>query len=777
MAPITSRKHLVASRRPSASAGMLTAATLFTSLALALPAAATDMTDAQIDTTAKNLPGVKVEATATSDYRVDNLSSAKFTQPLLDTPQTISIISKELIHDQGATTLAEALRNSPGVGTFYVGENGNTSTGDAVNMRGFDASSSIFVDGVRDLGSASRDVFNIEQIEVEKGPAGTDNGRTSAGGSINMVTKQPQLTNAVSGSVSYGNANRKRVTADWNQQLGEHSAFRLNLLGQDAGVAGRNNVENNRWGVAPALAFGLGTPTRVYVNLLHVKQDNVPDGGVATIGLPGYSSPDPDRPWLDSAPRVDQDNFYGTNADHDNVKTDMATVHVEHDFSHGTTLRNTTRWGRTNQDYLLTAFMFSAANLVTPDPADPSSWTVARSNPTFKDNTNTILTNQTNLTTSFQTGSIEHNLSTGIELTREKLSTTGMATVDGSDWTPANLYHPDPNTASGPAWGRSGVDSHGETTTEAFYAFDTLKFGEQWLVTGGVRLDHYKTDFNSTVACGAGRNPVPCPVGELTGTIVPGVDASKSDNLFNWKLGVVYKPAANGSIYAGYAVSAQPPGGAQLQLSSSANSADNPAFDAQKARTAEVGTKWNLLDDGLLLSAAVYRTEVSNEVVQADDGLYYQTGEKRINGIELTAVGKLTDRWSISSGFTTMDTEVVKGTVVSQDGSTDLAYTPKYAFTAWTTYRLPFGLSIGGGARYAGDMKRGRDGAVGTPNYTKSYVVFDAVATYAVNRHFDVQLNVYNLFDKKYVAAINKSGYRYTPGTPRSALLTANFRF
>ena len=226
-----------------------------------------------------------------------------------------------------------------------------------------------------------------------------------------------------------------------------------------------------------------------------------------------------------------------------------------------------------------------------------------------------------------------------------------------------------------------------------------------------------------------------------------------------------------------YAVSAQPPGGAQLQLSSAENSADNPAFDTQKARTAEVGTKWNLLGDGLLLTAAAYRTDISNDVVQGDDGLYYQTGRKRVDGIELSAVGKLTGRWSVSAGATSMDTRVIRGTVVSQDGSSDLAYTPKYAFTAWTTYRLPFGLTIGGGARYAGGMKRGTDGAVGTPDYTKSYMVFDAVATYLVNRHFDLQLNVYNLFDKKYVAAINKSGYRYTPGTPRSALLTANFRF
>jgi catecholate siderophore receptor len=775
MSFIKSRKHDLSNGARRMSLAGATTATLLSGLALAQSAVAADAAPVAQLADARTLPGIKVQATRGADYRADRVDSPKFTQPLLDTPQTIAVISKDLIANQGATTLTEALRNSPGVGTFYAGENGNTSTGDAVYMRGFDASSSIFVDGVRDLGSVSRDVFNIEQIEVEKGPAGTDNGRTSAGGAINMVSKQPFLANAISGAVSYGDANRKRVTADWNQAIGEHAGFRLNVLGQDGGVSGRDHVENNRWGIAPSLAFGLGTPTRVYLNLLHVKQDNVPDGGVATIGLPGYRSPDPDvRPWLDNAPRVDPENFYGTGADHDHVKADMATLRIEHQFANGATLHNTTRWGRTHQDYLLTSFMYSAANLVTPDPADPSSWTVARSNPTFKDNTNTILTNQANLTAPFHTGAVEHALSTGIELTREKLSTTGIAVLNGSAWTPANIYHPTIH-ATGLTWGRNDADSNGKTTTEAAYAFDTLKFGEQWLLTGGLRLDHYTTEFTSRVPCGGRRGPDCGTLAE--GTAVPGVDATVSDNLLNWKLGVVYKPAANGSIYADYAVSAQPPGGAQLQLSASANSADNPAFDPQKARTAELGTKWDLLDENLLLSAAVYRTEVSNDIAQGDDGLYYQTAKKRISGIELTAVGKLSERWSVSTGFTTMDTRVLKGTVVSQDGSDDLAYTPKYAFTAWTTYQLPFGLSIAGGARYAGQLKRGTDGAVGTPDHTKSYTVFDAMASYAINKHFDLQLNLYNLFDKTYVAAINKSGYRYTPGTPRSAMLTANFRF
>ena len=781
---IKSRKHPVP-RRPAAPT--LTAATLMTSLALALPAAAAASTDASFPSadqlaSAKQLPAVHVEGIG-NPYKVDRLSSPKFTQPILDTPQTLTVISDELIRQQGATTLTQALQNTPGVGTFYVGENGSTSTGDEIYMRGFDTSSSIFVDGVRDLGTISRDVFNIEQVEVTKGPDSTEYGRTAPTGAVNMVTKQPTLDDSVSGSVSYGSGNQKRATADWNQAIGGNAAFRLNVLGQKSGVPGRDDVKNNRWGLAPSLAFGLGTPTRVYLDYLHVKQNNVPDGGVPTIGLPGYSSPDPTRPFLGDARKVDPDNYYGTDQNHDRVSEDMFTAILVHDFSPGVALHDTLRWGRTHQDYLLTSFMGSAANLLTPDPGDPSTWTLARSNPNFKDQTNRIVTNQTNLTADFATGAVTHNLSAGIELTQEKLSTVGLGALDGSTWPAANLYHPAADVG-GLVYGDTGAYGQGKTNTAAAYLFDTLKFGTHWLVNAGARLDHYTTDFDSMVACG-GRSGPAC--GSLAaGSIVRGVDARKTGNLPNWQLGVVYKPAANGSIYADFATAEQPPGGDSLSFNTSASSADNPSLDPEKARTVEVGTKWNLLDEQLLLTAALYRTTVTNDLEQDPTTLlYYQIGRKRVQGVEITAVGQITENWSVNAGFTTMNTSVGSAAASSgssssapaNDGSGVLAYTPKNAFTSWTTYRLPFGLTIGGGARYSGEMKRGHDGAVGTPNYAKAYWVFNAMASYPVNQHFDLQLNLYNLFDKSYVAAINKSGYRYTPAIPRSAMLTADIHF
>ncbi len=776
MAHIKSRKHVVPGAKSPQS---LTAATLLTTLALGVPASASAQVASgpSADAQATTLDKVDVQGHRIKRYSAEQSASPKFTQPLVDTPQTLSIIGSDLFNEQGATTLTEALRNSPGVGTFYVGENGNTSTGDAVYMRGFDSSSSIFVDGVRDLGSVSRDVFNIEQVEVAKGPAGSDNGRSAPTGAINLITKQPFLRDLNAASLSVGSDDQRRATADFNQSLGDGNAFRLNLMAQDSGVPGRDEVTRKRWGVAPSVAFGLDTATRVYVDLLHVDQDNVPDGGVPTIGLPGYTTPDPARPQIGAAPRVDSSNFYGTTSDYDDVVSDMFTVRVEHDFAGGLRLLNTTRWGRTQQDYMLTSFMASQdpARFSTPDLDDPSTWEVARSLPTFKDQENSIATNQTNLSAHFGSGAVQHDLSAGLELTREWLDSTGIGALDGTAWPAANLYRPDPHVA-GLEWGPTGASAKGRTDTAAVYAFDTIKFGERWQVDGGVRFDHYKARFSSLVACG-GRGGPAC--GDLpAGTIVPGVDDDTSDTLFNWKLGVVFKPADNGSVYANYAISQQPPGGASLELSANPNNANNPIFDPQKARTAEVGTKWELFDDDLLLTAALYDTRVENEIVQDPiDQQYYQNGEKRVRGVELGVVGRITEAWSVSGGFTTMDTDVVSGPAVTNDGSSVLAYTPDKAATVWTTYALPFGLTIGGGVRYSGEMKRGTDGAPGTPDFTKSYTVWDLVASYAVTERFDLRLNAYNLFDKGYVAAINKSGYRYTPGAPRSLLLTANFRF
>ena len=797
MAYIKSRKHAVARALPPFGS----AAAAATLIALSLPASA--------QSTSNTLKEVRVEDSTANDFRVENSANPKFTAPLVDIPQVIQVIPEALMREQGATTLTEALRNTPGAGAFFLGENGNTNTGDSIFMRGFDASGSIFVDGVRDLGSISRDMFNIEQVEVVKGPSGTDVGRTSPTGYINLISKKPKLENSFSGSLTYGSADFGRGTLDWNRVIGaadgSATAFRINAVAEDGGVAGRDEVKNKRWGFAPSIAFGLNTPTRVYLDYLHVKQDNVPDGGVPTIGLPGYSTPDAllinspilRRTFLNYAQPVDSKNFYGTSSDFNDVTADMFTARVEHDITPDMTLRNITRYGKTQQDYMLTSFMLggltatrvgqtntyrgtvpalTAGFINTPNPNNPLTWTVTRNGPTNKDQENTIFLNQTSLSSKFNTGTFSHTANFGLELLREEQSlgnfySPGFASVNttfapAGSWPVANLYNPNPNVTG---YNRisNGTGSFGKTDTVSLYAFDTMKINEQWQLTGGVRYDHYDTSYSATA--------LTLPSRAITPT-----DLSTSGDLWSGKLGVVYKPAENGSIYAAWGTSSQPPGGANFALAAggSGSSASRTDFDPQEATTYEVGTKWDVLNKNLSLTAALYRTEVKNEVVQDPTTLlYYQTGKKRVQGIELAAAGAITAAWGVSAGFTTMDTSVQSGPAVTADGSDVLAYTPKNAFTLWTSYQLPFGLTIGGGARYNGKLHRGTDGAIGTPAYTDAYWVFDAMASYRINKNVELQLNVYNIFDEQYVAAINKSGYRYTPGIPRSARVTANFAF
>ncbi|MET0321008.1 MAG: catecholate siderophore receptor Fiu [Duganella sp.] len=785
MAMIKSRKHAQSRFNQHMSAALA---------AMLLPVAA-HAADAQAQSQAQAAPQtlseVKVQGAAEETFKADKAVSAKYTEKLVDTAQTITVIKKELIEQQGAVSLTEALRNTPGVGAFYLGENGSTNTGDAIYMRGFDSSGSIYLDGVRDVGSITRDIFNVEQIDILKGPAGTDNGRSAPTGSINLVSKQPQLEDAYLGSVTVGSGSQKRGTADLNKVIdaGSGTAFRINLMDQDSENAARDVVKAKRWGVAPSVAFGLNTDTRFYLNYLHIKQDNIPDGGVLTIGLPGYTPPylapgtTPASiaaaaasrvrlaPLVTAAP-VRSRNFYGSVLDHDDVTADQFTARVEHDTAGGIKLQNTTRYGKTKQDYLLTSFMATAGNL-TDIGTDPNTWNMNRTNMTYKDQANKVLTNQTTATGEFTTGALKHTLVGGLEFINEKQTNYTVAGITGA-LTPTSVYHPNPDTPQNVTYGRTGAMAEGSTDTQAVYLFDTAKFGD-WIINGGVRLDHYSTTYNSVA--------IQAPV--TTGTqVIPvgtriATNLKTSDTLVNGKLSALYKVTPESSVYALAATSKSPPGGTSFSLSAAASSAANINYDPQETTNYEVGGKWDLLQQKLSLSAALYRTNVKNEVEvdPTNSAVYYQNGKKRVQGIELGVTGELARGWLVSAGYTRMSTKIEAGRLVTANGENALAYTPKQSFTSWTSYTLPFGLTLGGGVRFNDKLLRGTDGAVGTPAYVDSYWVADAMAGYSISKNVDLRLNVYNITDKEYVGSINKSGYRYIPGQPRSASLTANIKF
>ncbi|MDR7094212.1 catecholate siderophore receptor Fiu [Hydrogenophaga laconesensis] len=695
------------------------------------------------------LPTVTVKEAPEVPFKADKSANDKFTAPLVDTPKTIQIIKKDVLEEQGAVTLMEALRNTPGI-TMQMGENGNTSAGDTFQLRGFSLQQNTFVDGIRDLGSVTRDTFNLEQVEIVKGAAGAETGRGAASGFLNLISKQAHLGDESSASGTIGTASRKRATVDLNKQLGETSAFRLNAMVQDSGVDGRDYVENTGQGLALSYVTGLNTPTRIHLYSQHVRQKNVPDGGIPSIGFEGFYNA---SAAIRGAAKVNRENYYGSVNDREKIEADMFTAKVEHDLGQGTTVRNVTRVGQNHNERVLTGI-----NAITAVTADPATWTISRSRQRV-DRENTIVANQTSMNTEFSAGGMQHSLAAGVELMRETYKDISFATT-GLTITPANLYNPDPYQAL-PIPFASGAQNLRSVSTLGLYVFDTAKLNDRWSLNGGVRVDRYKLRTRTFDTAGA-----------LT-------DLDDSRSLVSWSFGGVYKPAENGSVYASYANSSTPPG-TDAQLSTAAGNINNPALDPQKTQTVELGTKWELLNKRLNVAAAVFRTVNDNQTsYDYISNTTQQFGKTQVQGIELSAVGQITNFWQITAGLAKTSTKQIDQR--SATTTTDsVRWSPDLTFTLWNSYQLDK-WTLGLGARYTSEQKRVITAGTNlstqnVPNIPSSWVA-DAMVAYQFSDKVSVRLNVYNLFDKEYLSVLNNGGSRLALGAPRSAALTANFKF
>ncbi len=714
------------------------------------------------------------------------VASPKFTSPLVDTPQTISVIPSRVFNEQGAQNLTDVLRNTPGI-TFNAGENGFASGTSNFSLRGMDATSSIFVDGARDSGNYFRDVFNVEQVEVVKGPSG-ENGRGSGGGYVNLTTKVPQLESFQRVTLSYGfdeygSENRPRTTADLNQRLTDGVALRVNALWQDGGVPGRETAERNNWGVAPSLAIGLGGPTRATLSYQHIDQQDLPDWGVpgALIeGMVAYNAA--------AGGSEVRDRFYGHTSDYDDVTSDAAVVRVEHDFSRTVGLSNQTRWSDTEREALY----------AIPTGFTPATGTATTQRQGYR-RENTAISNFTNLGISADTGAVRHAVSAGVELSHEGSSanrypTNGLLGNPGA--TP--IGRPDPNRPLAGLVGLVPVQTAEVTiNTVAGYLYDTARFGDHWEVTGGVRVERYDVSLESRTAAGAPQGPD---------------GYSREDTTLNGKIGVVYMPSPAGSIYGSFGSNVLPPASflSNPDISRDGDNAfpgwsagqNSAASKVQRLTNIEVGAKWNVLDQRLSASAAAFRTERSNIAMAGTvDGVantFAGYGQQFIRGVELGAIGNLTREWTLLAGLLVMDSERRHGPEVDaarlaanpgdygdrvSTSGDQLAFTPRVTGNLWTTYRLPMGLTIGGGLQYMGESYLGRpddaeriipNGRAGT---LPAYTVVNALATYAINRNLSLRFNADNLTDRFYAVSANWGGSRVTLGPPRSFQVSADVRF
>jgi catecholate siderophore receptor len=695
------------------------------------------------------------EFVSVSGREAPAVSSPKYTTPLRDVPQTIALIPRATIEEQGATTLSETLRNVPGI-TLQAGEGGGASNtaGDMFNMRGFNASNSLFVDGVRDDGLVSRDVFNLEQVEVFMGPTGSDVGRGTAAGYVNMSTKVPHLGSSNSAMLSYGNNNRARATVDLNIASPDNSdswwgksAFRVNALWQDGGVPGRDEVEQESRAIAPSLAFGLGTSTRLTASAQIMRQENLPD-----YGIPGAAwEEEPLAPTtIQTARPVDQANYYGSTAfDHDDASQDSYMLRVEHDVNRRFTFRNQARYNRADRDAIISAIQNPAA--YNPDT---DLVTIARQGSVRN---NKIVSNQTSMIGRFSTGALQHSSSFGIEFTHESQFAPTLAGLGTR--APVNVYAPnpsDPVTGFDPV--RSNAYTDGNTNTASVYFFDTVDFGSRWQVVGGARLERYDTDFLSQDAAG-----------------VVTADLEASDSLVSGKLGVVYHVTPTGNVYVSYGSSATPPGGANFTLSAQANNVNNPNVEPQLSENFEIGTKWDFANGRLSVNSAVFRTENKNVIFTVDataiPPVYNQDDSQLVKGFTVGALGRITDRWEVIANIGYLDSEF--NTQGAVNNGNQLVLTPEFSTSIWSTYGWPMGLRLGGGIRQTSDVFINAANTIKSPGYS----LVDALAEYRVNTFLTLRLNIYNLFDETYIRNVNNNGGRYNPGYPRSAMVTSQFGF
>lgn len=650
-----------------------------------------------------------------------------------DAPQSISIIGREVIEQQSASTLRDVLRNVSGI-SMAAGEGGGGPAGDNLTLRGFGARNDIFVDGIRDFASYTRDTFNVEQVEVVKGPASAQTGRGSTGGYINMFSKQPQLMSFSRATVTGGLPAYGRATADIN--VGEEMTglggvgLRLNLMYHNADSPGRDFVETERLGVAPSFAVGLGSSTRAIVSYLYLRQDNVPDYGIPFVPATNTALPE----FADQPAPVDYDNYYGLlERDREKTQSHMLTFALEHDLTDRIRVSNTTRYGYATRDSIYSAPRFAT-----------TTGTLINAQPQSRDMVDDVWFNQSNLFAEFETGALRHDLIAGFEVSDENSRNQPRTVTAG---TPTDLFNPDPRRP----WIGTVIDTPGGPVTAnadtlAAYLFDTVHFSEQLLFSGGLRWERYESAFD--------------PVGAVA-------PFERVDKHVTWRAGITYKPLPRLSLYAGAGTSVNP----SIENMTQTNVTDAlAALEPEKSRSYEIGAKWDGFGGRLLLNAAVFRTDKVNARTPGLPGepATVLAGKQRVDGFEIGITGKLTEALSVIGSYSYLDTEVRESNTPTEIGNR-LGNVPDHSGSLWTVYELPFGLEIGGGVRYVGT----RYTNVANTRRIGDYWVADATLAYEFRPGTTLRLNVFNLFDERFIDQVG--GGHFVPGPGRSAIATVAF--
>lgn len=680
-----------------------------------------------------------------------------------DAPQIINIIDGETLAEQGVTSLEQALRNVPGI-TTQIGE-GGVMSGDQFFIRGLSAKNDIFTDGLRDFGVFTRDSFNYGQVEVFKGPSASAFGRGAAGGGINTTSKTPYGESGGNATVSIGDAEYGRATADWNQALGDGVAVRIAAMVHHNENNNRDQVYSDRWGVAPSIGFGLDGDTSITVAYLHQDEEKLPDYGIPTTTATAT---------VDATPiselGVDPKNYYGFAGDVDETVVDTITARLRHVVNDWVTVTSDTKYGyyqRYSQFTPTTCNAVCTTNLLDGNPATIPLGGVGGPAPYEQDTSG--IQNITTAAINAPLGALKNELLVGVDASWQE-NDRNTFTYVSRDATKDLL---NPQLGNNPVIG--GVSNVRFTNAKdvSVFASDRLWFTDEWSVTVGLRQSYYEVDQTITnvaastcsgVAVGAG---FACRTGSNTEFFTP-------------QVGVIFEPTPSQMWYVSYSSSAKPPGvsvanGDTIAGGATPGAVGTQDLEPEENTNFEIGGRMGLFGDRVQLQGAVFQTKKDNAKEEdAGGNVLLRSGDSQeITGLELGIAGAITDQWSMNANYTYLDTETTDCSptapaLVCANTGNRIAFTPEHAASLWTTYNFTGGLAgleVGGGLTYQDDVFLN----VGNNAVAPGYTTLDGLISYGFDR-FTISLNAYNLTDELYYAQVH--GNRVTPGQGRTFIAT-----
>ena len=682
----------------------------------------TSASHAQSAATAEiSLPEVKVQASGDQGYNPPEARSATKTDaPLRDIPQTVNVVTQELMRDKAVQSIEEAVKSVPGINLSH-----GDGQRDQVVIRGFSALGDQFIDGFRDDSMYYRDMSNVEQIEVIKGPAAVLYGRGSSGGMINRITKKPGI-DASEVALTLGSWSQRRGEFDLARNINSMVSFRVTGA-VERSDSFRDQQFLNREAFAPSLLWRFNADTSLLLQAEYLHDKRVTDWGIPS--------------WQGRPIKVPPSTYYGA-ANARDADTAASTVAAggftfDHRFNESWSVRNAFRY----YDYKLDRHITSPG-AVTADSdltAYPSGFRVARSRSAIARSEHGYF-NQTELTQKFSLGVTRHQVLYGLELgnqDRTQLNRSGTAT-------PVDAYNPVSPIANPTFTVNAGSSNTGGSKVAAAYVQDQIALSDQWKALIGVRYDRFRQAVDVAT--------------------IP----KRTDTAWSPRAGVVYQPTPTQSYYVSFSRSFQP-AGENFNLTTA-----NATTEPQRTTSKELGVKLDLFDGKATATAALFSLERTN-IMSSDPAnplLSVPVGTQRTNGLELAFAGDLSNGWHLSAGYAYLDAKISRSLNPAVQGKR-ATLTPRQSASVWVMKTIAGGWRAGAGVNYVGARFADSPNTTVMPGYT----TVDAMVAYKLGK-FDLQLNLFNLFDKRYIASAHGSvANSLLPGAPRSARLTARYAF